>query len=377
VGGGLTGILAAFEAHRLGARDIELNERFDELGGELLPKVRHGLEMRDRCFYFGGPDDPARQALEWAGASFQDVDLGGGSVRPGPHGEALSVDEAAPHVIASGQADPGGRSPETLADRLRALPHELEAPLSRYCQWRLGVWLDEVHESAVTPLGVASAGAKATALPRDGFADLFRACRRKLEGLGVDVRLERLVSPGEAIEACGRGALTVWTADPTPLLAAFDLGVPKPVAPTVASYIFKTRSVGLRPFVIRNFTAAGSVFRVHLYESRGEILAAVDCVAETEDAELRRHVHGLTAEFGCELVLGEQLAADVRAASGYQSMESRRRLKILRFRLAQQFRGRFVPGAWDAPGPAARFADLRQALSAVLTPDVQPRASAA
>ena len=47
IGGGLTGVLAAFEAHRLGWRDITLQERFEALGGVARPKLIHGREMRD------------------------------------------------------------------------------------------------------------------------------------------------------------------------------------------------------------------------------------------------------------------------------------------------------------------------------------------
>ena len=45
IGGGLTGILAAFEAHRLGAREIVLEDALDRLGGWSLPRVSHGVEL--------------------------------------------------------------------------------------------------------------------------------------------------------------------------------------------------------------------------------------------------------------------------------------------------------------------------------------------
>src|SRR6185503_20163770 len=83
VGGGLTGILAAFQAHRLGARHIELYERFDQLGGVALPQVSGGREMREGCVYFGPQGDTIRSLLEDHGAEFEDFDNRFGSVSPG------------------------------------------------------------------------------------------------------------------------------------------------------------------------------------------------------------------------------------------------------------------------------------------------------
>ena len=72
VGGGLTGILAAFQAHRLGARQIDLYERLDRLGGVALPELHDGKEMREGCIYFGPKGDPIRSLLETHGARFEE-----------------------------------------------------------------------------------------------------------------------------------------------------------------------------------------------------------------------------------------------------------------------------------------------------------------
>src|SRR5262245_9458739 len=101
VGGGLAGVLAAFEAHRLGARDIELHERLTELGGVVAARVIHGLELRDRWRVFGGREDPARRLLEWHGAAFDDLDLTCGSVNPCPRGEPLAAHGFAGPVLAA------------------------------------------------------------------------------------------------------------------------------------------------------------------------------------------------------------------------------------------------------------------------------------
>jgi len=72
IGGGLTGVLAAFEAHRLGCRDIELHERLDHLGGTSPPQVRDGLEIGDSGLRFGPRGERVRALLEWHGLAFED-----------------------------------------------------------------------------------------------------------------------------------------------------------------------------------------------------------------------------------------------------------------------------------------------------------------
>lgn len=74
VGGGMTGILAAMHAHRLGARQIELYERLDQLGGVAKPEMLGGLELREDCIYFGPSGNPIRNLLEDHGAVFTEFE---------------------------------------------------------------------------------------------------------------------------------------------------------------------------------------------------------------------------------------------------------------------------------------------------------------
>jgi hypothetical protein len=71
VGGGLAGVLAAFEAHRQGADLITLYEQADHLGGSARSRFRHGLELRTRPILFGPPSDPVAGLLEDYGASLR------------------------------------------------------------------------------------------------------------------------------------------------------------------------------------------------------------------------------------------------------------------------------------------------------------------
>ncbi len=377
VGGGLAGVLAALEAHRLGARRIELHEHFDQLGGELWPRVEHGLELRRRCVYFGGREDPVRKALEWRGVAFEDVADHCGSLSPSPRGEALATRDFSGPVLYARDNAYQRLAGEALTDRIRAYPADLHGPLTRYCQWRLGVWLDEVHASAAGAIGLEKVRLTSmpppetvpeASLPRDGFAAMFLGLRRALEGLGVELHFNSLVSPRELIETDDGETVNVWTAAPGPLFDAIGRPQPKSVADTVASYVIAARWAGPTPFQLRNFTAKGSVFRLSFYESRGETLLSAECVNEVSDKALRREIQRLMAGFGGQtLKLGETLACDVSTRSDCLSTETARRLLVLRSALARKCGPNFITGAWEAWDMNERFRRISRALAPALT----------
>ncbi|MET0275058.1 MAG: FAD/NAD(P)-binding protein [Phenylobacterium sp.] len=386
VGGGLTGILAAFEAHRLGCRDIELHERFDRLGGVALPRESHGLELREGCIYFGPKGDPIRELLEWHGLAFEDFDNRFASLSPGG---VVTEDFGGPAIASRDLAltAPTGTS---LADRLRCYPAAIEAELNRYCRWHLGCWLDEVHESAAIPLAInrvypvgadltALAEAKrkspladelcaiprglwgrtanlTAALPRDGFPAFFQACRRVLAGLGVAIHESALVSPRNAVAEHRPGEVLVWAANPTPLFKTLGVATPKLLPKTFHCHVFKARWAGPKPFYVQNFTAEGSVFRAYAYQSRGETLVTAECVAES--ADVRREVGRLLP--GVEL--GEQLSTSVQPRWIYHSMEAMKQLKALHAALPHGF----VAGAWEPYSKAEKFAQVNASLAQAL-----------
>lgn len=409
VGGGLTGIIAALQAHRLGCRDIELFEQYGELGGSLLPRTDHGLELRQTRRYFGTRGDPMRALLEWHGVDFEDFENRSGSVSPGPGGEPVFAEGfGGPSLAArqTGLVEPAG---ESLADRLRAYPHEIEQALSKYCQWSLGVWLDEVHASAAAPLGIARVHPRATdtttlaevkraddlydalyglpahmwgrtqgtlaSLPKGGFANLFAAAGRALAGLGVKIHLESLISPREAIAACRPGEALVWAAGPAPLYKAVGVATPKPVAKSGATYVFRAKTE-LKPFWLQNFTAKGAVFRLSTYETRGETLLTAECVAEAGDAELRREIRKLMSGFGV-VQLKDQLLAAVEPRQGIWSMAEAKATKALHGKLEQTLGAAFVPGCWTVERPEDAFARIETALAAALGPAQAARTASA
>jgi hypothetical protein len=378
VGGGLAGVLAALEAHRLGARDIELHERLGELGGVLAARVAHGLELRDRWRVFGGREDPARRLLEWHGAAFDDLDLTCGSINPCPRGEPVAVQGFAGPVLSARDPSFGRLTGDSLADRLRVYPDDVRGALARYSRWRLGVWLDEAHASAALPLGIDQvrfAGARTddqpakAALPRDGFAALFTQAQRALENLGVKLCFESLVSPLEVLE--GGDEVTVWAAPPASLFEALGKTPPQQIGALTASYVFETRGGPPAPFLLQNFTARGSVFRLSVYPSRGENLLLAECVDEASDADLRREIHELLAGFGGDgLKLGDTLAIFVETRWNIPSVEEMKKLGGLRSALAAARGPTFVPGAWEAVDPAERFRRLSRALTLALADDL-------
>lgn len=409
VGGGLTGVVAAFQAHRLGCRDIELFEQYGELGGALLPRTDHGLELRQTKLYFGARGDPVRALLEWNGVAFEDFENRFGSVSPGPGGEPVCTESFGGPALAARQTalvDPAG---ESLADRLRAYPHEIEQALAKHCQWVLGVWLDEVHESAAEPLGLRrvyprasdttqlaelkraddlydrlyglprhlwgrTQGAQA-ALPRDGFCGLFADAGRALAGLGVKIHLGAMISPREAIAACRPDEALVWAAAPGPLFKAAGLAAPKPLNKSFATYVFRAKTE-VQPFWLQNFTAEGVVFRLSTYKSRGETLLSAECVAEAGDTALRREIRKLMAGFG-GVELKEALLTSIEPRQVYTSMAEAKALKGLRAKLGQSLGAAFVPGCWGASRLEDAAADLAAGLAAALAHDTPARAASA
>lgn len=374
IGGGLTGILAAFEAHRLGAREIVLEDALDRLGGWSLPRVSHGAELRDGEFAFGPAHDPIRQALEWRGVAFDEVDLHEGAISPSPSGPRASWG-AGPVLAAETTTVAEAAAPETLNDILRAYPRAAADPLAQYCQWRLGVWLDQVHASAAPALGLnqvrlapisETAAANVStprrgALPRDGLNGLFAQASRALARIGVEIRLHSLVSPREAAHACAEGETVVWAADPMPLfdLAAQKAPKPRLIGERVASYIFRARLEAPLPLTVRNYTAEGKVSALRVYQSRGETLVSVECVDEVGDECLRAEILRLLAPFARRpMILDACVLTNMRTRFACPSVEAVQRLDRLEAELAHRHQGRFILAGWESADAGARIAGL-------------------
>jgi hypothetical protein len=214
-------------------------------------------------------------------------------------------------------------------------------------------------------------------LPSGGFATLFAQCRRALEGLGVTVHDTSLVSPRQVLAERQPGEVLVWAANPMPLFKPLGLDAPKLIKKSFATYVFKAKYAGPLPFYVQNFTAKGSVFRVYLYESRGQTLALAECVQECGDAELRREIHRLMSGFGgASLSLAEQVGANVGPRWIYQSLDAMRKLKTLRAAYARTMGEAFVPGAWEPYAKAEKFAEVNAGLAAALDAGVPLSADA-
>jgi hypothetical protein len=399
VGGGLTGILAAFQAHGLGARDIELYECFDHLGGVALPEQWHGLEMREGCIYFGPKGDPIRQLLETHGLAFEDFDNRFGSMSPGGRQPVYIEDFGGPALSCADitLSQPAGAS---LADRLACYPAELQRPLARYARWHLGCDLAAVHESAATPLAInrvfpvgadlaALAEAKRSdplanellaiprslwghtnnltaSLPAGGFPAFLRGCRKALEAIGVTIHERSLVSPRHALAEHAAGETLVWAANPTPLFKAAGVATPGLLPKSFATYVFEARWTGPLPFYVQNFTAEGSCFRVYIYESGGRTLLTAECVAEDGGDPLTDDIHRMLKGFEGDLTLGDLLAAAIKPRWIYHSTDAIARLADLRATLAERLGPAFVAGAWEPYAKAEKFAEVGAGLAAAL-----------
>jgi hypothetical protein len=395
VGGGLTGILAAFQAHAMGATDIELHERFDNLGGVALPDVRNGLEMREGCIYFGPSTDPIRALLETHGLEFQNFDNRFGSLSPGD----IYIEDFGGPGFACADITLTAPVGPSLADRLDCYPAALRDPLVRYAHWHLGCDLSTVHESAATPLAInrsypvgadleTLSQAKKTdplanellaiprhlwghtnnlqaSLPVGGFPALLRGCRRALEAIGVAIHERDLVSPRQAL-AEHAGEVLVWAANPTPLFKAAGVPVPQLLPKSFATYTFEARWTGALPFYVQNFTAEGSCFRVYIYESGGKTLLTAECVAEDGGDELSWDIDRLLKGFEGDLTLGDLLAASIKPRWIYHTVDAIERLTQLRATLGERMGPAFVPGAWEPYAKGEKFVEMDGALAAAL-----------
>jgi len=397
VGGGLTGILAAFEAHRLGWRDIVLQERFDALGGVARPRVVHGLEMRDGCVYFGGPGDPIVETLSAHGAKFETFDNRFGSVSLDAAGRRVFTwDFGGPAVDCAATTIQRPAS-ESLGSRIAAYPGPIAARLEAYCRWHLDADPGQIHGDAAIPLAINRvfpaaadltqlAKAKATnpwadelyaipraligrtlnltaTLPAGGFAALFDTCHVALKRLGVQVELNALVSPRALLAAPDPAETVVWAANPTPLFKPLGLPTPGLIKKSFATYVFAVAFDGPCPVYVQNFTATGSAFRVYLYESGGRQLAVAECVKEADLAALPGEMRALLSGFG-SLKVGALLHSDVQPRWIYHSLDAIAGLKSLRSRLADRFGTAFIPGAWEPYAKAAKLAEVNAALLA-------------
>jgi hypothetical protein len=400
VGGGLTGILAAFEAHRLGARDIELHERFDALGGVALPQVRHGLELRDGCIYFGPVGDPIRALLESHGLRFAEFDNRFGSVSLGEGGELVRIEDFGGPALPCASTAIAAPAGPSLADRIAAYPPPVAEALARYAAWHLGWDSSQVHGEAAVPMAInrvfptganlaALAEAKRSdptadelwaiprglwgrtnnlvaSLPEGGFPALLEGCRRGLEAAGVRIHTDDLVSPRQALAAHAPGEVLVWAANPTPLFKAAGAPTPRLKAKSFATYVFAADWDGPRPFYVQNFTAQGACFRIYVYESGPRTLLLAECVAEAQDRPLREEIGRLLHGFGGPVTLGELLSSAVKPRWIYHTCEAIEALGELRRVLGERMGPAFVPGAWEAYAKGEKFAQVNADLARAL-----------
>ena len=398
VGGGLTGVLAAFEAHRLGWREIELHERFDGLGGVARPRVAHGRELRDGCVYFGGAGDPVVDILAAHGVAFETFDNRFGSVSRDIDGfDLFTPDFGGPAVETADTVlwRPAGPS---LADRIDAYPEPVRRVLERYCRWHLdGADLATIDGQAAIPLAInrvvpahadfqALAEAKAhdaladelwgvpraqwartanltAQLPAGGFAPMWETCRKALFDLGVKLVFESLISPRQALAENDLDETLVWAANPTPLFRAFGLEAPKLLRKTFASYAYDCTFDGPCPAYVQNFTAGGAIFRAYLYETGGRTMAVAECVREADVAGLRDEMRALMSGLG-DLRVGELRNVSLHPRWIYHSLDSMAGLKALRTVAAERLGARFVAGAWEPYAKAPKLAEVNAALAA-------------
>ncbi len=397
VGGGLTGVMAAFEAKRLGFRDVELHERSDRLGGVARARPAHGGEVRTGTIYFGPDSDPVRQLLEPHGVRFETFPNRFGSVSSGEGGAFVFTHDFGGPALPASRLDLVRPQDERLSSRLFAYPPEIAGPLRRYCDWHVGVSPETLHASAATPLainrvipigvdaetlvsrkqsdplydemyGVPRASwtrplNRAASLPAGGFDTFYSTCHRALCDAGVRVVTESLMPPRAALATAPNEQILVWAANPLPLFKAAGLEVPKAPGKTFSSYVFDVKWTGQAPFYVQNFTASGSIFRVYLYRTGDKVRLTAECVAPTDEADLKAEIRSLMEGFGGErLVLGTQVALDVAPRWLCHTVDTVEKLKGLRAWAERRMGDAFVQAGWEQYGKNAKHDAVRLGL---------------
>lgn len=398
VGGGLTGILAALEGHRLGWRDIVLQEAFDGLGGVARPKVIGGAEMREGCIYFGDAGDPIVQTLAEEGVVFDLFPNRFGSVSPGLDDACLYASDfggpALPCELFGDEAPTG----PSLAHRLGCYPPEIAVRLAAYCHWaldgadttalagdavtalainrvfpafadlealahakQLHPWTDELY-AIPRPLWGRTDNAEA-ALPAGGFSQMIEICRQALERRGVTIHTNALVPPRQALADLGADDTLVWAANPTVLFKPVDLKPPKLLRKVFHSLVFEAAFDGPTPAYVQNFTATGDVFRAYVYESGGQTFATAECVREADPLAVAEQLQGLMTGMGA-LQVGALRHVGVGPRWIFHTLEAMAGLKALRATMADRYGPRFVAGAWETYGKSAKFAEVNASLAA-------------
>lgn len=392
----------------MGARDIELYERLDRLGGVAQPELRGGCEMREGCIYFGPQGDPIRDLLEAHGAQFEEFDNRFGSVSSGTGGLTYLDDFGGPALPGSdiSLTQPTG---ESLGDRIGCYAPELAAPLERYVRWHTGCEAADLHESAAIPMAInrifpegASLDALAEAkredalaneifgiprqlwgytsnskasLPKGGFRQLFDHCREALGAIGVRIFDGHMASAKRMLSEECAGDVVVWAASPIPLFKPMGVEVPRAPARKFATYTFAVKWTGALPFYVQNFTAEGSCFRVYIYESAGQTLLTAECVEKCAPDALHRDIHAMLDGFAGDLAIGELLFSAVKPRWLYHSIGTITKLTQLGDALRARRGNNFVTGAWAAYAKGEKFveveANLQSALASHALVDVQ------
>lgn len=366
VGGGLAGATAALKAAQTGARSITLHEMGPALGARWSRKAGPGRAPLELADGFGPPRSILRSALAEAGVTFQDHARTLAAISPAPGGGVCRTEGAANPTLVCHEAEPMAVAGERLVDHINALPRNVRAPVMRFAQWRLGGWIDDVHATGASALGLDRilplegrharpaqdpASAQTISWPTADLDTVFRAIGRRLDQLGVRLRLAETVSPAQAMELCAEDARVLWCAPVEPLMAEAGLRPPGPASRLKHVYTFRFPQGPAGSVLMRAFLPEGVAFAFRIIGCGTERLLSVECARPAEEATIRADVARKLALLGLASAPGELIAVetgpDPRLPT-VNGLAARQNLGVL---LGRRLGGRFIlaPEAGDLP----------------------------
>ncbi|MFT4091216.1 MAG: NAD(P)-binding protein [Asticcacaulis sp.] len=399
IGGGLSGLSAAFKAHQTGHTNIRIFERSDHLGGIASSRLIDDYEVRTGAVYFRDDPDPQVQLFKDYGLGFERFESHYGALsQPVKDSDYFQPDFGGPVLnVQAGGLKLAPLSGPDLQARLDQYPPALSERLKAIARWHLGGDISQISAEAATPMGinrVIPEGAdlpelvelkgsqpiydelygiarsdwsynhnRHAQLPSGGFHNFFSEMRQRLSDAGIDIHFKAPFTPDRAAEAIERGERVYWSANPTALFVHMQMPLPRLVRKDFYVHVFTAEYALNAPYYIHNQTAEGAVFRLYAYPTSQGAMVTLEAVSQAAEAELRAEVTRLCRlSMISDLSLGAQVHSERQPRWIFHAPETFDAIHSLREKLNTRYGDRFISGAWELYTRSEKYAHIAQIL---------------